>query len=393
MSKYCLSIFTTERQINLYRRGAIMEKTVKSVDQSAVCNAFWEQTPDSMWATDLTGILLRVSMKKAENHGFVDPEEMIGKMFDDERFMKPDEAEQVRKYMTEMLITGEKIADKIQRLERDGRIIYYSVSMFPIFGENKEIVGFAGTSRDITERINIEENLKNFYTTATHGIKNPLVFGNGILRRVINGKFGHISDNVKATLQNLLHGYDRGEKECVETIVRMVALGLGEKTFAAKNCHVDVGLEILLRVLNKHEKELDEKNITIDNRMHSIPPGAVKLQTDSNMLFSIFDNLIDNAIKYCSIGGVISIGYCISKATNEIIFNVYDDGDPPSEEFVNERMGKKFQRDNITEDGTGIGIYSVKESVRMLGGRFWYEETESGHPNFLFAFPLSDLII
>lgn len=360
------------------------------IDLFTLLAGFLDQTPDSMWVFNLLGIFLRVSRKKAMNHGFDDPKKMIGKRFD--LFMHPDEAAQVHKDMAEILRTGKKIADKIQRLERDGQVIYYSVSMFPIFGDNNEIIAFGGTSRDITERISIEESLKSFYMTATHGIKNPLVFGNGMLRRVIAGKLGFIDENVKATLENLLVAYDRAEKECVETMLRMASMGLGEKNLATKRSHVDVGLEILLRVLNKHSKDLDEKNVTLDNRMGSIPPGAVRLQTDSNILFSIFDNLIDNAIKYVHFGGNISIGYRVSKENGEIIFNVFDDGTPPSEEFINERMGKKFQRDSTTESGTGIGLYSVIESVRMLGGRFWYETTESGHPNFLFALPISDLI-
>jgi signal transduction histidine kinase len=246
--------------------------------------------------------------------------------------------------------------------------------------------------RDITARIKIEENYKSFYMTTAHDIKNPLLFGNRMLRRVIEGKLGLIDENVKATLENLLIGYDQAEKGCVETIVRMRSLGLNEKTFATKNCKIDVGLEILLQLFNKHEKALDEKRITIDNRMHSIPPGEVIMKTDRNLLYSVFNNLFDNAIKYGRIGGVISVGYHIPVGGEEVIFNVYDDGDPPSEEFVNERMGKKFQRDSETEDGTGIGLCSVIESVRMLGGRFWYNLTESGHPNFLFALPLSDMI-
>jgi signal transduction histidine kinase len=59
-------------------------------------------------------------------------------------------------------------------------------------------------------------------------------------------------------------------------------------------------------------------------------------------------------------------------------------------------MFGKFQSENPDGNSSGIGLYSVKETARMLGGEVggdaWYETTSSNHNNFLFSIPLTDLV-
>ena len=117
-----------------------------------------ETTSDWIWEVDINSFYTYVSPKIKDILGY-EPEEIIGKTpFD---LMPADEIERVSKKF-KAAIESKKSITRLENtnLHKDGRLIVLETSGVPILNENGDLLGYRGIDRDITERKQAEEKLK-----------------------------------------------------------------------------------------------------------------------------------------------------------------------------------------------------------------------------------------
>ena len=117
-----------------------------------------ETTSDWIWEVDINSFYTYVSPKIKDILGY-EPEEIIGKTpFD---LMPADEIERVSKKF-KAAIESKKSITRLENtnLHKDGRLIVLETSGVPIFNENGDLLGYRGIDRDITDRKQAEEKLK-----------------------------------------------------------------------------------------------------------------------------------------------------------------------------------------------------------------------------------------
>lgn len=110
----------------------------------------------------------------------------------------------------------------------------------------------------------------------------------------------------------------------------------------------------------------------------SIPEGLPSIAADTASLGEVFGNLIDNAIKYSSEGGAISVTAISKGDTVEINVEDHGIGMPGS---VVSNLFQKFYRSHRSREtvaGTGIGLYISKAIVESHGGTISVR-SEDGH--------------
>ncbi len=129
------------------------------------------------------------------------------------------------------------------------------------------------------------------------------------------------------------------------------------------------------------EPVLDNANATVT----CDPLPAVRGQAD--LLVRVFQNLIDNALKYRS-GQPLRIHIEARRDDDIVTFSVSDNGIGIEARYA-ERVFAMLQRLHAADEypGSGIGLSVCRRIVESHGGRIWLDTTYSGGARFIFTLP------
>ena len=113
-------------------------------------SAFLENFPDFVYFKDRDGRFLAVSKSKLHRNGLADPAEIVGKT--DFDFFHAKHAQHAKHNEDEVMRTGAPILNQAERLTwSDGRQSWALSSKLPLRGDDGEIVGTFGITKDVTE--------------------------------------------------------------------------------------------------------------------------------------------------------------------------------------------------------------------------------------------------
>jgi two-component system, OmpR family, sensor histidine kinase QseC len=109
-------------------------------------------------------------------------------------------------------------------------------------------------------------------------------------------------------------------------------------------------------------------------------PDSLIQQTDVHALRSVFENLIDNALRYGGEGGAVQVVVEPQAVGIELRVSDCGPGIAPSERAqIFERFWRgKSTPTRATQHGAGLGLSIVFEAVRALGGRVRVQDLEAG---------------
>jgi signal transduction histidine kinase len=119
--------------------------------------------------------------------------------------------------------------------------------------------------------------------------------------------------------------------------------------------------------------------------------GLPDVYADESFIGRVLDNLIDNALKYTSSGGTISL---LANANGrEVIVQVQDTGEGIPSDSLNTIFEKyaqvKNQDNKETRQGTGLGLPFCRLVVEAHNGRIWVDSTVGTGSTFSFTLPIS----
>ncbi len=217
------------------------------------------------------------------------------------------------------------------------------------------------------------EELKNFAYVVSHDLKAPL--------RAINQLAGWISEDYASA-------FDQEGKEQMQLL-----------RSRAKRMHDMIeGILQYSRVGRLHEQdELIDMGQLIEDVIHFLSPqptinislvGQFPVITGEKLrVFQVFQNLIDNAIKYSDKeSGEIKIS-CLDDAT-EWTFCVADNGPGIAPQYQ-QKIFQLFQTLNAKDqaESTGIGLSLIEKIVHNWQGKIWLESDGIQGCKFIFSIP------
>jgi signal transduction histidine kinase len=145
--------------------------------------------------------------------------------------------------------------------------------------------------------------------------------------------------------------------------------------------------ELLTRTITEVQQKAVERNITIETE---VDPNLPTVNIDPKLIHEAFMNFLTNAIYYTNPGGKVRVLIGMNKT--DVVSQIIDNGIgiPPNQKT--HLFDKFFRADNAVKlraDGSGLGLYLVKQIVEVSGGKVWVQSELGKGSNFSFSLPLA----
>jgi signal transduction histidine kinase len=223
---------------------------------------------------------------------------------------------------------------------------------------------------------------EEFLRAVSHDLNAPLRNVAGMATMVMIRWRDELPEEVIARLQRIQANVDE-ETSLIAELLELSRI----RTRPQKRQVVEMG-ELLRHVAETFEYELRSRNIELD-----IAGPTPALYVEKSRIRKVFQNLIDNAIKYMHRreGGWIRIGYRREKRMHE--FSVSDNG-PGIPEDQHEKVFCIFRRADgaatAEVQGKGVGLAAVRSVVSNYDGRAWVESQPGRGATFFVALGIED---
>jgi two-component system, OmpR family, phosphate regulon sensor histidine kinase PhoR len=145
--------------------------------------------------------------------------------------------------------------------------------------------------------------------------------------------------------------------------------------------------EYFATIVDEYSEPITQKSIALQTNFN---PTPYSITTDSRLLHIIVSNLLSNAVKYVRPNDSISFTYQGYGSEVEIVIADSGIGIPPEE--LPQLFSKFFRASNAKEhkaEGTGLGLYIVKESVSKLGGTIEVTSVKDQGTKFVVRLPVA----
>jgi len=317
----------------------------------------FQSIPMAVVMLDETGKVTGINRGFEQMFGFT-KDELQGKNLND--YIVPDDLRSEGIDLNNLIGSNQVVSIESIRRHRSGRRINVILYGVPVMLDNQAI-GIYGVYVDITGRKKVEEELKirnaeldNFVYKVSHDLRAPL---SSILGLVNLSRMQGNTDNLEEYIALI------GEK------IQALDHFIGDVLSHSKNLKMDVavGKVDLEKIIEQTFTDLSYLRGARQTK-RVVRLEGIDFYSDQWRISEIFRNLISNAIKYMrpdSDDAQILIKISVDHLCADITFA--DNGIGIKESSL-KRVFEMFYRATEQADGSGIGLYIVKNAVEKLGG-------------------------
>lgn len=310
-----------------------------------------------------------------------------------ENLLHPDDRHHVKERVLAHLKSGEPYEVECRMRHSTGDYVTILARGKAIRDEHGLAVRMAGTHTDITERIKLQEQLRdsyeklqetvqmrhNFISTLTHDLRTPLIAQKRVLE-ILQNEEEYQRD---PQFIRLLNGFSRNN----EQLLKIINYALQTYQFEGEAIKVNLQL-ICLRdfVADIFEEFSIMSSSTRIDLINQVAADLHSVAVDPFLFKRVFSNLIDNAIENIPSGSRLIVH--AEKIDDHILIQLEDNGpgiDPELMPFIfdkyfNCRIPKK-------QLGSGLGLAICKSIVELHGGTISVESSETTGTCFSIRLP------
>jgi two-component system phosphate regulon sensor histidine kinase PhoR len=247
----------------------------------------------------------------------------------------------------------------------------FQMTSVPMGNDNGEITGAVILFHDISELKRADQIRRDFVANVSHELRTPLSILRGYIETMLDDP-----KMPRAECARILEVMEQHSKRLgllANDLLTLAQLESGSSTMQLSEIDPAQFLDGVARDWNKKFATKALK-VVID-----LPANFPSIRADETRLREVFDNLLDNALKYSNKNGEIRLA--AERHGSQVMLSVSDDGIGISQEDL-PRIFERFYRADKARSrelgGTGLGLSIVKHIAQLHGGRV-EAESELGH--------------
>lgn len=354
----------------------------------------FENAGIGIFLADLLGNIHQINGAFKQMIGYED-EEILGKNLKD--FVYPDD------YKIEWDILSKKVLVRKERymvekrlVAKNGNLIWVQLTISGIKDEKGNFLYSIIMAENITDRkIAIEKTEKmnnelkelnatkdKFFSIIAHDLKSPFMGMIGLSEMLIDPLI-YLTESERKRRLSILHSAIVKQYELLQNLLGWAQMQLGKITYNPEKIYLD---EFSKNVISSLYANAERKNIIILNEIEN----KAVVFADSNMLRSILQNLITNAVKFTKNNGFVRIS---SENKNEYVnISIEDNGIGISEENIMKILNPKYHfttEGTNGEPGTGLGVLLCNDMIEKNKGKLNIISQQGKGTIVTFSLPLA----
>jgi two-component system phosphate regulon sensor histidine kinase PhoR len=238
----------------------------------------------------------------------------------------------------------------------------FQMTSVPMGAENGTISGAVVLFHDITALKRADEVRRDFVANVSHELRTPLSILRGYIETMLDDP-----KMPRGETSRILEVMDQHSKRLgllADDLLTLAHLESGSSTLQWSE--ID-----LLRFLSDLVRDWAKKFVTKElEPIVDVSDDCSTIRADEQRLREVYDNLLDNALKYSGQGGAVRL--TADRHDGEVALSVSDSGIGISQDDL-PRIFERFYRADKARSrelgGTGLGLSIVKHIAQLHGGR------------------------
>lgn len=265
---------------------------------------------------------------------------------------------------------------EVPSIKRDGSRFHAELTVVPFAIEDQTY--FTAFIRDITERKQYEDELKaakrdaeraneaksRFVAHMSHELRSPLNAVLGAIDLILDSPLGKDQRDYAQTIRSSGHAL----LKLIEGILDFSRIEANQLVLREKE------INLYNFIQDQVAATYAKQNMAAPDVLSVIDPALPQIvKVDGLRLRQILSNLLDNAIKFTSTGGIILRAEQISleNDTSRVRFTVEDSGpgiEASQQNEIFQEFAQTQESSRAAKDGVGLGLAIAKNLVRLMNG-------------------------
>jgi len=333
-----------------------------------------ENTEDLVNLLDMEGRYIYASPSHEKISGY-SSEDLLDKSLLD--FVHEEDQRKVEKELAK-IVTG-KTAKAVYRFRhRKGHYITMEGVGSGISDESGIPYVMVTTSRDISQRVELERRKDEFISIASHELKTP-VTSIKAYAQYLRTRFQREGD---VQSSNLLEKMDHQLNKLtvlISDLLDVTKIEAGKLQMHREYFDLNV---LASEIVEELQRTTDTHTIALEGQVNR------KLYGDKDRIGQVLINFLSNAVKYSPEGKVVKV-HLSSTATHAKVA-VQDQGIGIAPDKLRKIFSRFFRVDGNKQEtfpGLGLGLYISAQIIRRQKGKIWVESAPGKGSTFCFTLP------
>jgi signal transduction histidine kinase len=211
---------------------------------------------------------------------------------------------------------------------------------------------------------------QEFITVITHKFRTPITGIKWAIQMLKNDVTYEVKDD-------LLKEMERASQRIMEIVDLVTGFAKFDSRLQYAFSYVSIR-SLVDASLSKYSQWIRDKKMGFNiESSEFLPP----LYLDKSKIQFVLDILMENAIKYSAVGGLISMRISENKSKHTLLFSIQDSGigmSPEELRMVFRRFWRSEKARTVDTEGMGLGLHTAKNIMDHHDARIWAESKGTG---------------